>query len=428
MTFALLSLWTFVLFGRPQDFFPALAPLRPALLLGALSAAAMLLQARSTRLADVLGVRETRQYLLFYLVLIAGIPFSLYRGHSFTFLFLTYLSNMLFYFMVLLQVDTLKKLKQLLLTISASVLFYASFSLVHGRFLKGRFGAGSMYDPNDLAFFLVSLFPLGFSFILAGQGGVRKVLALGMTGVAVGTMLLTGSRGGLIGLAALLLAVLFGKKGSSLFKPSHKAVLVLVAVAAVAVQAGRINVERFATLGRLDQDYNVTAEEGRISIWKRGLALALRHPFLGVGADCFPQAIGEMRERQGGSPTWQVAHNAYLQVLAEGGVAAFLLFLSVIAAAYRSFAQVRTAAGASSAGRELNAIAGALSLGFIACLTTAFFLSQAYSILFTLFFAFGTVVRRLSRAMEAPAAPGVALPGTLFAADPAFAKAPPAAP
>jgi O-antigen ligase len=428
MTFALLTLWTFVLFGRPQDFFPALAPLRPALVLGVLSAGALFLQGGGTRIAELLRIRETKHYLLFYLVLIAGIPLSYYRGHSFKFLLLTYLSNMLFYFMVLFQVDSLKKVKQLFFTISLSVLFYASLSLVHGQFLKGRFFAGTMYDSNDLAFFLVSLFPLAFPFAVEARGGVKKLLAFGMIGVAMGTMLLTGSRGGLVGLASLLLVVLFGKKGNSLFKRSHKTLLVLVAVAAVLVQASRINIERFASLGQLSQDYNITAEEGRLTIWKRGLELAVRNPVFGVGADCFPQAIGEMREQQGGSPKWQVAHNAYLQVLAEAGVPAFILFLSVIIATFRNFSQVQTAVAATSVGRELNGIAGALSLGFIACLTTAFFLSQAYSILFTLFFAFGTAVRRLYQAMEVSAEPGSALPDTPFAATPSFEKVPPVSP
>lgn len=425
MIFAVLLLWTFVLFGRPQDFFPVLAPLRPALVLGVLSAAIMMLGHTSTRLADLLRMKETKHYVLFYLVMIAGIPLSYYRGQSFKFLFLTYLSNMLFYCLVLLQVDTLKKVKQLFLTISVSVLFYASLSLAHGQILKGRFFAGKMYDPNDLAFFLVSLFPLGFLFIVEGRG-VKKVLALAMIGVALATMLLTGSRGGLIGLASILLVLFFGKKGNSLFTTAHKTVLLLVAVAAVLVQASRINVERFATLGQLGQDYNITSEEGRLTIWRRGLELAVRNPVFGVGADCFPQAIGEMREKQGGSPTWQVAHNAYLQVLTEAGVPAFLLFLSVIAATYRNFSRIQTAEVRSTAARELNAVTGALALGFIACLTTAFFLSQAYSILFTLFFALGTVVRRLHHAMEAAAEPGPgnALPDSRFAPPPPFGSAP----
>ncbi len=395
MSFFVFSLWTFVLFGRPQDFIPVLAAARPALALGLLSVLAVLLGGRPVPLSTVFGSRETRLYLLFYAVLLAGIPLSFYPGQSLRFLLLTYLANMLFYGMALVHVDSLKRLKQLFFTISLSVLFYAALSLVTGQFLKGRFSAGKMYDPNDLAFFLVSLFPLGIVFIARDQGALKKWLAMTTVALAIGTVLLTASRGGLLGLAAVLAVLLFAKTGNPLSKPSQKMMLALVAVAVLIVQAGRINVERYATLGELGQDYNVTSEDGRLTIWKRGLNLVLSHPVFGTGVDCFPQAIGELREKQGGSPMWQVAHNAYLQIAAEAGIPGLLLFLSVIAATYRSLADARSLRAASPAAEELKTVAGALSIGFIACLTTAFFLSQAYSILFTLFFALGTSVHRL---------------------------------
>lgn len=413
MTFLLFSLWTFVLFGRPQDFFPALAPVRPALTLGLLTAIALLLGKRTIKVGDLLRVRETKLYLLFYLVLLAGIPVSFYRGQSLKFLFLTYLGNMLFYAMVLFQVDSLKRIKQLFFTISLSVLFYASLSLVKGQFLKGRFFAGKMYDPNDLAFFLVSLFPLGILFIVQ-RGGLKKMLALATVGLAIATVLLTASRGGLLGLATVLAVLLLARTGNPLSRPPQKMALVLIAAAAIAVQASKINVERYATLGELGRDYNVTAEDGRLTIWRRGLELVARNPVFGVGADCFPQAIGEMREKQGGSPMWQVAHNAYLQIAAEAGLPGLFLFLAAVTATYRSLSRARGMPAGSDEARELATIAGALSIGFIACLTTAFFLSQAYSILFTLFFALGTAVERLQRqqaGVEAGERPSAFAPG-----------------
>jgi hypothetical protein len=85
MAFKIFILWSFVLLGRPQDLFLALQPLRPALMFAALSAGSTFFGPRGNQLTSVLRMSEARKYILFYLIMMLGIPFAYHRGVAFNF-------------------------------------------------------------------------------------------------------------------------------------------------------------------------------------------------------------------------------------------------------------------------------------------------------------------------------------------------------
>src|SRR5512146_2534829 len=134
MSFAVFLIWLFVLIGRPQDFFIALVPLRLALSFALLTAAAAVVSKKKTSLRMLLRLEESRKYMLFFLVMILGIPFAIYRREAFTTIFGLYLSNILFFIFFLVYVDSLKRLKTVLFTITICTLMYSGFSLTKGVF------------------------------------------------------------------------------------------------------------------------------------------------------------------------------------------------------------------------------------------------------------------------------------------------------
>ena len=83
-------------------------------------------------------------------------------------------------------------------------------SSLHGGISRGdRFTFGSMYDPNDLAYLLVSLVCFTGLFISGNERIVFKLLALLTSIISLILIVITGSRGGLIGLVILLFLFLF---------------------------------------------------------------------------------------------------------------------------------------------------------------------------------------------------------------------------
>ena len=107
-----------------------------------------------------------------------------------------------------------------------------------------------------------------------------------------------------------------------------------------------------------DADYNRTDESGRMQIWRRGIGYMLQNPILGVGPNNFQTAEGMLspfaeRQQFGVGVRWNAAHNSFVQVGAELGIPGLILFLAIIATAFRSLRRSgRRASAAVAHGRK----------------------------------------------------------------------------
>lgn len=426
MSFRLFLLCSFVLLARPQDIFTFLQPLRPALVFTGLAAAALLMGGRSQGLAAALSRPESKRYLAFFLVMIAGIPFAYHRGLAFDGVLLGYTVNVVFFILLVSHVTTLQRLKSLAWVMCLATVMYSLVGgLLQGESIGvGRFQvAGDAFDPNDTAYVLLALFPLCMHFVRFDEGVIKKLVAIAAVCGAIATILLTGSRGGLLALGAVLLILLFTRAGG--IGAGAKMFIVLSLALAWYLLGDAINVERYKGLFDLSSDYNVSAQGGRMDLWQRGIELSLEHPLTGVGVDCFAFANHEYRMRIGETfRMWQVPHNSFVQVASEVGLIGFALFVLINLRSVVTF--IRASASRSSpqtpAARELAGLGGLMLLGFAGLLVSGFFLSQGYSIFSTLYFALAASMERLREGVEADpanslggkvAAPAVATRGAL---------------
>ncbi len=396
MSFYIFLAWVFVLFARPQDFFPSLAAVRPALVFTGLTLMPVLVN-KNSQIKKIFTKKEARKYTLFFLVMIIGIPFAYHKGMAFEFIFMSYIVNIIFFYIFIIQTDSVKKLKAIIFVLCISILFYSCLSMLKGEMLSGRFLSGTMYDPNDLAYFLVSLFPLSLLFVLEREGPVKKIIAIAAIAASVITILLTGSRGGFVGFVAVVVMIILPFSKIENLKGLYKAAIIAGVLCIAFIYSEKINSERYLSLTNLGNDYNVTDDFGRMKIWKTGLDLVLAHPVTGVGVNCFAKAIGETRAARGEIPKWQVAHNSYLQIAAETGFIGFAIFMSLIIYSRKKFSQYKKNNITLPSERNgLRTIAGLLQIGFTGNLLAAFFLTQGYSILFTLYFALSAAMTKLS--------------------------------
>lgn len=398
MTFALFILWTFFLIGRPQDVFLVLGLFRPALLLGGLTVASVFFGSAQMLFASFRKTPEARRYLLFFGIMVAGIPFAYHRGVAFDYIFTFYLMNILFFFAFVTLVDSFEKLKKVIWIISLSMLFYGLFGLLMGSFVEGRFMIyGSMFDPNDVAYVLITLIPFGLFYVVRPEGTVKKLVSLVGIGSSLMVILLSGSRSGILGLIAMFLLILMTRIGS--VGRYHKMGLVVAMILIAALNRDKINMERYLTLTEIGDDYNLNEEQGRLEVWKKGIVLFTNDPLTGVGVRCFPMAIGYLREDASILAVWQAAHNSYIQVAVETGLFGAIVFILMIAGAYRNFArcrQIELNGRTEGEKAEFRTLAGLVQLSFVGSLICAFFLSQGYSMFFTLFFSLSAVMRSLS--------------------------------
>jgi O-antigen ligase len=218
---------------------------------------------------------------------------------------------------------------------------------------------------------------------------VKRLICIGNLAGGVILMLMTGSRGGIVGFLVVLFMLLVTKTHT--IRMNYKLIFVGLCSVFVFLNASKINLERFETLLNLDEDYNVTGETGRLEIWKAGLRLMLNRPFTGVGVNCFPEAIGTVRDERGSIPVWQTAHNSLIQIGTETGIIGFLLFAVMSFKAFRIFGRMRK----QGQSRELIKIGEMARIGFMGHFITAMFLSQAYSIYWGFYMALSAVLSSL---------------------------------
>jgi hypothetical protein len=220
-------------------------------------------------------------------------------------------------------------------------------------------GTGIFNDPNDLALALVLGVPLTFWLWRAARGYVHRTLLLSALSLLVSAIVLTRSRGGLLGLAValgLLLRRHFGAKGQI-------AVLIAGMVLFAVTASGRL-----ATFNASE-----ASAQGRVEAWSAGLQMLKTHPVVGVGFNNFT----EHHEL--------VAHNSYIHVLAELGVVGGYAFVALVVLFLLGWRRIPNDSTGDGHAAWLSAGTGAL-----VCCT---FISRQYSApLFMLFGVGGSLV------------------------------------
>jgi O-antigen ligase len=277
-------------------------------------------------------------------------------------------------------------------------------AVVLSRFQLGadswRLGRLYYYDANDMATLIATAMPLGLYFILAQRRVLLRALAAaGLAVLAVG-LIRSGSRGGFLALLAVTAFVLLG---FTTVPARARAVALVVILVVAGTTASDRYWTQMQTIIHPDQDYNATSEAGRLKIWMRGLGYMAEYPVLGVGIGNFPTAEGTISplarlQERGIGVRWGAAHNSFIQVGAELGVPGLLLFVGVIATAFRSLRRVaaqraRAGRGADNVARLAQSLMAAL-VGFV---VGAFFLSLGYADLLSALVALAIALAKSAR-------------------------------
>lgn len=393
LLFASFGIWSFVLLCRPQDYVTFLSDLRPGITFGIVTLALLLLNTGRIRLIASSG--QTKIYTYLVVAMLLSVPFSYYPRGSFSEI-CGYSAVIISFFLFYQLADSLERLRMLLLSYCVGTAVYAVFMSYSETADNARMSFGTMFDPNDMAFYLISIFIFNLSFMTKYNSRSIRLLA-GISFLICSIVILqTGSRGGLISFVAVIGCLLLTRDRT--VKISVVKRIFLLGAVLVSALFLNIDFERYKTLSDLRNDYNITDETGRLSIWKAGIGLMLTHPVTGVGLGRFPEAVGLDRERRGlASARWQTAHNSLIQIGAEVGVVGLLLFCLLSCRAYKIFGLIAE----KSRNDGLAHISRMARIGFIGHLLSAMFLSQAYSVYWAFYIALSAVLATLF-SREAP--------------------------
>ena len=300
-----------------------------------------------------------------------GMPIYVFEASP----WLSYVSFLLFFFITLTLVDSVRRLRTVLLVAIGSVGF-ASLHVIREWQKYGGFGTYRPgYVTGDANYYSLSALlcvPLAFYLTFSRQRPwerwfCRICLALTILGLTA-----AASRGALLGLTA---AMLFGCAVSRQRKRMLSlAALVLVPLLLVSPSSP---LPRLLSPDHSDQESTDT----RLALWRAGWRMVQAYPLTGVGLGNFKWVVN--RYDAPDENLNNVAHNTYVEVAAEMGLPGLVLYVGLLVSTWRGLDRLRRHTRLAPADLP-HLTATALQAGLVAFAVTVVFVSATQQKLFWL--------------------------------------------
>lgn len=323
LSYWLLLLFLILLYANLPLVFPASEAVRPAKIAAGLAIAALLGEALFGSHKLTFAWPEGGWLIAFLSIGAMSCFAALWPGYAFD-----WLSNLvkmvIVFFFIVNCADNERAIKGVMWTMILGGLFPALGTLrnfLQGNLEEGRASwVGIFANPNEMAYAMVVLLPLA-AYVAAVSGWLARITLLGISLLYLAALFVTFSRGGVIGLGAIIAVYAWRKRSVAL-----QVTLVVLVV------AGTMVANRYWTRGEnFSQLNNDVSLQQRFATYQAGLAMFLDRPLLGVGLGCsvvaWPLYAPQGALARG---TALVTHNTLIQALSETGILGFTSFVTFI--------------------------------------------------------------------------------------------------
>jgi len=304
--------------------------------------------------------------------------------------FVSYTSFLALFFVTVVVISSLSRLRRSALVAIGSLAFASLYVL---REWQKHPGTGEGFRPGwvvgDANYFTVSaILALALGLYLAvdpERPRWERIYCSICFGLTLAAVILAASRGGFLGLGAAFLLGVYRSR-----KPLRNLALTGFLSVPLILVAPSSPVHRIMYPSPSDRK---STELHRI-LWKTGLHMVEKHPLTGVGLGRFKPVEDQY---------WDVplnrafiAHNAYVEIAAEMGLPALLLFFAILFHAYQSFEKVRKLALEFRI-PLLSRLSVGLEVGLVGCSVSLFFVSGQYQKLLWFVIFLSAVVPQLAQ-------------------------------
>lgn len=383
--FGALVVFICILVLNPQAWFPAVKPLRIALLSSGVAAASFLLQQWKER--KPLGFSSE---MVICCLLVAWsfmtLPISLWPAGSLATLTDAYIKAVMLFWLLANVITTahqLRVIRALLIVCSVPVAGTALSNFVAGRFLPDDkvvaritgYGQGLSANLNDLALMLNLLLPLTVALLLSTTSNLVRFLCVAVIAINILGIIVTFSRGGFLGLATI--AVIYVVRMIRRRGADRAWAFAIVIAAAVAVPLlPSAYTDRLATVKDIGSDPTGSSQ----ARWRDTLAAAQfvsQHPIIGAGIGMDFLALNQIRGNK-----WLKVHNVYLEYAVDLGVPGLALFLTLLIRVFKGVRLARKRLEDVPAQRQLFLLVQALETSLIVFAICGVFHPIAYDLFF----------------------------------------------
>ena len=340
VAFRALLAFTFVLFVRPQDTLRVLEPLHLAEVFGTFGIVA-LIAGRLSRGAPVVKITlDLGSVLALALVMLGTAPFSIWPGGAVGVVTELFSKVVVVYALILNTLTTRARFEQFVnvvvltcsyVAVRAVIDYGLGIHLVEGSRVQG---AGGLFgNPNDMALNMVAFLPLAIIVMLGrGRPLLRGAAGLGTVALAA-AIIFSKSRGGTLGLVAMIAVLLYQIRR---VRPSVAVAVIVACLMTIPLLPASFTY-RMSSI--LNPEEDITgSREARKRLLREAYQAYLDHPVVGLGAGQFLNYNPADRQE-----VWHQAHNAWLQVASELGTVGLLVFAVIVGSGFAAGLQaVRT--------------------------------------------------------------------------------------
>jgi putative inorganic carbon (HCO3(-)) transporter len=292
-----------------------------------------------------------------------------------------------FFFLVTQLVDGRREIRRALRWFATAVTAAALYGLWQFIVKHDTYRvAGPLEDPNDFAYLLACTLPIVVYLMSADRR--RRALWGASFVVIAAAMLATFSRGALVGIGVLLLWGVLTRRIPLWVVISGLVSALVVVALALTIWRPLIDVA-FHEKTHIAQSNT----ESRESFWVAALKLTARRPLTGVGPGRYPKEAFPLLRNDPIALKEPITHNTYLQVLAEDGIPALLLFAAYLVGAWLLLRRTQQRA-ARNHDRDEQRLATALQGAFIVAIVSGTFLSEQLASPFWLLGGLAVVLAR----------------------------------
>src|SRR3989338_388655 len=252
---------------------------------------------------------------------------------------------------------------------------------------------GTALDPNDYAMHIVILVPMVFALLFNYKNLIIRGLLLLILILLILNIVFTYSRGGMVAFGLVLGLSIMG------FSFQRKKLILPILLLAVGASVLLPMIpEKYWERAKTISDFSDPAIQARLDTWKTGLGMIADHPVRGVGLGAFRYEY-TMRAYMGSDVKTRASlfsHNAYLQIGAELGVPALIIFVLLIVFSWIDLLKAEKLflkkGALLFAGLSLS-----LMLGLLGFIVSAVFLTQAFLTMFWIILPLAVVAKIFAR-------------------------------
>lgn len=352
---------------------------------------------------------------------VLAIPFGLWKGGSVAVFRSSWLKSFLLFVVVAGLIGTLRQCCRAMYSIAFAVLVVSFICFYHRATIYGRLmlRQGLLENPNDLAQVLLMGIPFWLLIAMNGAGIPfrRPIAALCTVPIIIATIV-TGSRGALVAISAMMLAMFLYSSSTARLKLIGAG---FILVPAILVLSPRTVLHRYGGLfgaGNTSGIEDIAAVESKAQRWfllKQSIKITLHNPLLGVGPGNFEVASTDDAHSRGIRAPGRVTHNAYTQVSSEEGIPALIFYVAALVYCIRQSTGIFKITRGHPALTQVSSTAFCMLLSLMSLAVSAMFASIAYQFFFPtlagLMVAFARVAQEEIRAVriEQPSIHGVSI-------------------